>query len=89
MSGASHLRELESLPELNVLHPPDQIELASPPFDSVSGVRFSPTNPSHLLVSSWDTVSHVHRSYVGLGGARVEGGIGDKIANGALMIHLF
>lgn len=33
----------------------DQIELASPPFDSVSSVRFSPTNPSHLLVSSWDT----------------------------------
>lgn len=37
----------------------DQFELASPPFDSVSSVRFSPTNPSHLLVSSWDTVSHV------------------------------
>ncbi|KAI0741991.1 WD40 repeat-like protein [Daedaleopsis nitida] len=33
----------------------DQSELASPPFDSVSSVRFSPTNPSHLLVSSWDT----------------------------------
>ncbi|RDX42913.1 WD40 repeat-like protein [Polyporus arcularius HHB13444] len=32
----------------------DQIELASPPFDSVSSVRFSPTNPSHLLASSWD-----------------------------------
>ncbi|KAI0935053.1 hypothetical protein AcW1_009357 [Taiwanofungus camphoratus] len=33
----------------------EQIELASPPFDSVSSVRFSPSNPSHLLVSSWDT----------------------------------
>ncbi|KAH9937962.1 WD40 repeat-like protein [Amylocystis lapponica] len=33
----------------------EQIELANPPFDSVSAVRFSPTNPSHLLVSSWDT----------------------------------
>ena len=35
----------------------DQIELSSPPFDSVSTVRFSPSNPSQLLVSSWDTVS--------------------------------
>ncbi|KAJ8463545.1 hypothetical protein ONZ51_g10188 [Trametes cubensis] len=35
----------------------DQIELASPPFDSVSSVRFSPTNPTHLLASSWDTVA--------------------------------
>ncbi|OCH94014.1 WD40 repeat-like protein [Obba rivulosa] len=34
---------------------PNQVELSSPPFDSVSSVRFSPTNPSHLLVSSWDT----------------------------------
>ena len=42
--------------ETNVLVPADQIELASPPFDSVSSVRFSPTNPSHLLASSWDTV---------------------------------
>ncbi|THH13001.1 hypothetical protein EW146_g7170 [Bondarzewia mesenterica] len=33
----------------------DQIELSSPPFDSVSSVRFSPSNPNHLLVSSWDT----------------------------------
>ncbi|KAI0628664.1 WD40-repeat-containing domain protein [Trametes polyzona] len=32
-----------------------QLELASPPFDSVSSVRFSPSNPNHLLVSSWDT----------------------------------
>ncbi|KAJ8503101.1 hypothetical protein ONZ45_g11153 [Pleurotus djamor] len=33
----------------------DQFELSSPPFDSVSQVRFAPTNPDHLLVSSWDT----------------------------------
>ncbi|KAI0765911.1 WD40 repeat-like protein [Trametes elegans] len=33
----------------------DQFALASPPFDSVSSVRFSPSNPDHLLVSSWDT----------------------------------
>ncbi|KZT07118.1 WD40 repeat-like protein [Laetiporus sulphureus 93-53] len=33
----------------------NQFELSPPPFDSVSSVRFSPTNPSHLLVSSWDT----------------------------------
>ena len=85
----SSLATVGSCTERNVLVLADQIELASPPFDSVSGVRFSPTNPSHLLVSSWDTVRRAHRSYVGLGGARVEGGIGDKIANGALIIHLF
>ncbi|EJD08042.1 WD40 repeat-like protein [Fomitiporia mediterranea MF3/22] len=33
----------------------DQYELSSPPFDSISTVKFSPSNPSHLLVSSWDT----------------------------------
>ncbi|KAI0728531.1 WD40 repeat-like protein [Fomitopsis betulina] len=33
----------------------EQTELSSPPFDSVSSVRFSPTNPANLLVSSWDT----------------------------------
>ncbi|PCH35043.1 WD40 repeat-like protein [Wolfiporia cocos MD-104 SS10] len=33
----------------------DQVELASPPLDSVSAVRFSPKNNTHLLVSSWDT----------------------------------
>ncbi|KAK7685502.1 hypothetical protein QCA50_011366 [Cerrena zonata] len=33
----------------------DQIELSSPPFDGISTVRFAPTNPSQLLVSSWDT----------------------------------
>ncbi|CAL1698912.1 unnamed protein product [Somion occarium] len=38
----------------------DQIELSSPPFDSISLVRFSPTNPSHLLVSSWDTTVRLY-----------------------------
>ncbi|KAF8431074.1 WD40 repeat-like protein [Boletus edulis BED1] len=33
----------------------DHFELSSPPFDSIAQVRFSPTNPDHLLVSSWDT----------------------------------
>ncbi|KIM60024.1 hypothetical protein SCLCIDRAFT_976483 [Scleroderma citrinum Foug A] len=33
----------------------DQIELVSPPFDSISQVRFSPSHPDHLLVSAWDT----------------------------------
>ncbi|KAI5984859.1 WD40 repeat-like protein [Pisolithus albus] len=33
----------------------DQVELSSPPFDSVSQIHFSPTNPDHLLVSAWDT----------------------------------
>ncbi|KAF8240272.1 WD40 repeat-like protein [Tricholoma matsutake] len=33
----------------------DQIFISSPPFDSISSVRYSPTNPDHLLVSSWDT----------------------------------
>ncbi|TDL25339.1 WD40 repeat-like protein [Rickenella mellea] len=33
----------------------DQFEINSPPFDSISSVRFSPTSSDHLLVSSWDT----------------------------------
>ncbi|KAH8115359.1 WD40 repeat-like protein [Phellopilus nigrolimitatus] len=32
-----------------------QTALSSPPFDSVSSVKFSPNNPDHLIVSSWDT----------------------------------
>ncbi|KAF5355422.1 hypothetical protein D9757_013167 [Collybiopsis confluens] len=32
-----------------------QFALPSPPFDSISKVRYSPTNPTQLLVSSWDT----------------------------------
>jgi len=28
----------------------------SPPFDSISSIRYSPTNPSQLLVSAWDAV---------------------------------
>lgn len=31
------------------------LTLPSPPFDSISSVRYSPSNPDHLLVSSWDT----------------------------------
>ncbi|KAG5645741.1 hypothetical protein DXG03_005437 [Asterophora parasitica] len=31
------------------------LTLPSPPFDSISALRYSPTNPDHLLVSSWDT----------------------------------
>ncbi|KAL5512636.1 hypothetical protein ACEPAG_3289 [Sanghuangporus baumii] len=33
----------------------EQYTLNSPPFDSISSVKFSPTNPTHLLASSWDT----------------------------------
>ncbi|KAF8156102.1 WD40-repeat-containing domain protein [Crassisporium funariophilum] len=29
--------------------------IPSPPFDSISSIRYSPTNPDQLLVSSWDT----------------------------------
>ncbi|PFH49079.1 hypothetical protein AMATHDRAFT_63883 [Amanita thiersii Skay4041] len=42
--------------------------LPSPPFDSISHVRYSPTNPHHLLVSSWDT--HVRLYEVGAKGGR-------------------
>ncbi|EGO04069.1 hypothetical protein SERLA73DRAFT_130698 [Serpula lacrymans var. lacrymans S7.3] len=38
----------------------EQVELSSPPFDSVSSVRFSPTNPDHLLVSAWDTTVRLY-----------------------------
>ncbi|KAI0685726.1 WD40 repeat-like protein [Cytidiella melzeri] len=38
----------------------DQIELSSPPFDSVSSVRFSPSNPAQLLVSAWDTTVRLY-----------------------------
>ena len=30
----------------------------SPPFDSISSIRYSPTNPDQLLLSSWDTVCY-------------------------------
>ncbi|TFK70713.1 WD40 repeat-like protein [Pluteus cervinus] len=33
----------------------EYLNLVSPPFDSISSVRYSPTHPDHLLVSSWDT----------------------------------
>ncbi|KAJ4477524.1 WD40 repeat-like protein [Lentinula aciculospora] len=32
-----------------------QFALPSPAFDSISRVKYSPTNPNQLLVSSWDT----------------------------------
>ncbi|PAV24210.1 WD40 domain containing protein [Pyrrhoderma noxium] len=32
-----------------------QTEISSPPFDGISSVKFSPTDPNHLLVASWDT----------------------------------
>ncbi|KAI0078612.1 WD40 repeat-like protein [Panus rudis PR-1116 ss-1] len=38
----------------------DQFELSSPPFDGITLVRFSPSNPSHLLVSSWDTTVRLY-----------------------------
>ncbi|KAG6854543.1 hypothetical protein C0991_005455 [Blastosporella zonata] len=38
----------------------EQISLPSPPFDSISSVRYSPTNPDHLLVSSWDTTVRLY-----------------------------
>jgi cell cycle arrest protein BUB3 len=34
---------------------PNTTILPSPPFDSISSVRYSPTNPDQLLASSWDT----------------------------------
>ena len=40
----------------NAINKKDQIELVSPPFDSISQVRFSASHPDHLLVSAWDTV---------------------------------
>ena len=33
----------------------DDITLPSPPFDSISSIRYSPNNPDQLLVSAWDT----------------------------------
>jgi len=38
----------------------DHFELSSPPFDSIAQVRFSPTNPDQLLVSSWDTTVRLY-----------------------------
>ncbi|KAF5368878.1 hypothetical protein D9758_002992 [Tetrapyrgos nigripes] len=37
-----------------------QTFLTTPPFDTISKVRFSPTNPQHLLVSSWDTTVRLY-----------------------------
>ncbi|KAF9005952.1 WD40 repeat-like protein [Cyathus striatus] len=33
----------------------EQFQLPSPPFDSISSVKYSPTHPDQLIVSSWDT----------------------------------
>jgi len=44
------------------------ITLPSPPFDSISQVKYSPSNPDHLLVSSWDT--HVRLYEVGERGGK-------------------
>ena len=30
-----------------------------PPFDNISSIRYSPTNPDQLLLSSWDTVRYL------------------------------
>ncbi|KAF8958904.1 WD40-repeat-containing domain protein [Flammula alnicola] len=40
---------MSSFDELSYTVPP------SPPFDSISSIRYSPTNPDQLLISSWDT----------------------------------
>ncbi|KAF8899587.1 WD40-repeat-containing domain protein [Gymnopilus junonius] len=40
---------MSNFDELSYTTPP------SPPFDSISSIRYSPTNPDQLLVSSWDT----------------------------------
>jgi hypothetical protein len=38
----------------------------SPPFDSISSIRYSPTNPDQLLLSSWDTVRYLASSFFGV-----------------------
>jgi len=49
--GTQTKRLMSGIPDL----PPDQIILPSPTFDSISSLRYSPTNPHQLLVASWDT----------------------------------
>ncbi|KAF8626052.1 hypothetical protein AX15_005106 [Amanita polypyramis BW_CC] len=46
----------------------NSVILPSPPFDSISQVKYSPTNPDQLLVSSWDT--HVRLYEVGENGGK-------------------
>ncbi|KAK7014492.1 mitotic spindle checkpoint protein Bub3 [Paramarasmius palmivorus] len=41
---------------------PSQFALPSAPFDSISQVKFSPTNPDHLLSSSWDTTVRLYEA---------------------------
>jgi len=50
-----HASNNESV-DKNAINKKDQIELVSPPFDSISQVRFSASHPDHLLVSAWDSV---------------------------------
>ncbi|KAF8641345.1 hypothetical protein AX16_010043 [Volvariella volvacea WC 439] len=38
----------------------ENLVLPSPPFDSISAVRYSPTNPDQLLASSWDTTVRLY-----------------------------
>ncbi|ESK87306.1 mitotic checkpoint protein [Moniliophthora roreri MCA 2997] len=41
---------------------PSQFALPSAPFDSISQVKFSPTNSDHLLTSSWDTTVRLYEA---------------------------
>jgi len=45
------------LVDKNAINKKDQIELISPPFNSISQVRFSASHPDHLLVSAWYILS--------------------------------
>ncbi|TFL04660.1 WD40-repeat-containing domain protein [Pterulicium gracile] len=38
----------------------EQSTLASPPYDTISSLHFSPTTPNHLLVSSWDATVRLY-----------------------------
>jgi hypothetical protein len=48
---------------LRFLVDPNYAILPSPPFDTISSIQYSPTDPDKLLVSSWDTV-HTHISRI-------------------------
>jgi len=50
-----HASNNESV-DKNAINHKDQIELISPPFNSISQVCFSASHPDHLLVSAWDMV---------------------------------
>jgi len=38
----------------------NQLELKNAPFDTISSVKFSPTNPDQLLVASWDATVRLY-----------------------------